>query len=129
MQFADSLKDAANNPAGGGSLAGDAMGAGMGFAMAGQMAQQMANPQAEQFNPTMQQRGATPPPIPPQPMYHVAINGVQQGPFPEAQLQQMVQQGQLTPDTLVWTQGMPAWAAANSVPALAKLFGAVPPPL
>lgn len=129
MQFADSLKDAANNPAGGGSLAGDAMGAGMGFAMAGQMAQQMANPQAGQFNPTMQQGGATPPPIPPLPMYHVAINGVQQGPFPEAQLQQMVQQGQLTPDTLVWTQGMPAWAAANNVPALAKLFGAVPPPL
>ncbi|HHU25473.1 MAG TPA: SPFH domain-containing protein [Bacteroidales bacterium] len=139
MQFADSLKDAANNPAGGGNLAGDAMGAGIGLAMAGQMAQQMVNPQGGQFNPNAPQQqpphfvppqgGATPPPIPPQIMYHVAIGGVQQGPFPEVQLQQMVQQGQLTPDTLVWTQGMPAWAAANSVPAIARFFGAVPPPL
>jgi hypothetical protein len=107
--------------------------------MAGQMAQQMVNPQGGQFNPNAPQQqpphfvppqgGATPPPIPPQIMYHVAIGGVQQGPFPEVQLQQMVQQGQLTPDTLVWTQGMPAWAAANSVPAIARFFGAVPPPL
>lgn len=144
MQFADSLKDAANNPAGGGNLAGDAMGAGIGLAMAGQMAGQMANTQAGQFNPNApqqqaynpagyaphpQQGGAMPPPMPPQAMYHVAVNGVQQGPFPEAQLQQMVQQGQITPDTLVWAQGMPAWAAAKSVPSLSQFFGAVPPPL
>ena len=50
MQFADSLKDSANNPAGGGNLAGDAMGAGIGLAMAGQMAGQMMNPQAGQFH-------------------------------------------------------------------------------
>ena len=134
MQFADSLKDAANNPAGGGNLAGDAMGAGIGLAMAGQMAQQMTNPQGSQFNPGAQQQppqqgAGTPPPIPPQTMYHVAINGVQQGPYPEAQLQQMIQQGQITPDTLVWTQGMPAWAAASGIPSLAQFFGAVPPPL
>lgn len=127
MQFADSLKDAANNPAGGGHLAGDAMGAGIGLAMAGQMAQQMVNPQGGQQQ--QQQVGATPPPIPPQAMYHVAINGVQQGPFNMQQLSQMIQQGQITAETLVWTQGMPAWAAANSVPSLAQYFGAVPPPL
>ena len=131
MQFADSLKDAANNPSGGGNLAGDAMGAGIGLAMAGQMAQQMINPQGGQpqnpvgFNPQQ----SAPPPMPPQVMYHVAVNGVQQGPFPVAQLQQMAQQGQLTPDTLVWTAGMAGWAAANSVPSLLQLFGAVPPPL
>lgn len=107
------------------------MGAGIGLAMAGQMAKQMINPQGEQsqnpagFNP---QQGA-PPPMPPQVMVHVAVDGVQQGPFPMAQLQQMVQQGQLTPDTLVWTAGMAGWAAANSVPALSQMFGAVPPPL
>lgn len=130
MQFADSLKDAANNPAGGGNLAGDAMGAGIGLAMAGQMAGQMMNPQAGQFQggqqPPMQ---GTPPPMPPQITYHVAIGGVQQGPFQLPQIQQMIQQGQITPDTLVWTAGMPAWAAANTIPALTQLFGAVPPPL
>ncbi len=130
MQFADSLKDAANNPAGGGNLAGDAMGAGIGLAMAGQMAQQMTNnPQGGQFNPNAQQGTTTPPPLPPQNMYHVAINGVQQGPYPEAQIQQMIQQGQITAETLVWTQGMPAWITAKSVPSLSQFFGAVPPPL
>ena len=131
MQFADSLKDSANNPAGGGNLAGDAMGAGIGLAMAGKMAQDMVGPQGGQpHNPAASapQQG-TPPPMPQQTMYHVAVEGVQQGPFPQTQLQQMVQQGQLTPDTLVWTQGMAGWEAAKSVPSLSQLFGAVPPPL
>ena len=132
MQFADSLKDSANNPSGGGNLAGDAMGAGIGLAMAGQMAGQMMNPQAGQFHGGQQppqQAAPTPPPMPQQTTYHVAVGGVQQGPFPVSQLQQMIQQGQLTRDTLVWTAGMPTWAAANSVPALSQMFGAVPPPL
>jgi membrane protease subunit (stomatin/prohibitin family) len=132
MQFADSLKDSANNPAGGGNLAGNAMGAGIGLAMAGQMAGQMMNPQAGQFHGGQQppqQAAPTPPPMPQQTTYHVAVGGVQQGPFPVSQLQQMIQQGQLTRDTLVWTAGMPAWAAANSVQELSQLFGAVPPPL
>lgn len=132
MQFADSLKDSANNPSGGGNLAGDAMGAGIGLAMAGQMAGQMMNPQAGQFHGGQQppqQAAPTPPPMPQQTTYHVAVGGVQQGPFPVSQIQQMIQQGQLTRDTLVWTAGMPAWAAANSVQELSQLFGAVPPPL
>ena len=132
MQFADSLKDSANNPSGGGNLAGDAMGAGIGLAMAGQMAGQMMNPQAGQFHGGQQppqQAAPTPPPMPQQTTYHVAVGGVQQGPFPVSQLQQMIQQEQLTRDTLVWTAGMPTWAAANSVPALSQMFGAVPPPL
>lgn len=132
MQFADSLKDSANNPSGGGNLAGDAMGAGIGLAMAGQMAGQMMNPQAGQFHGGQQppqQAAPTPPPMPQQTTYHVAVGGVQQGPFPVSQLQQMIQQGQLTRDTLVWTAGMAGWAAANSVPALSQMFGAVPPPL
>lgn len=129
MQFADSLKDSANNPTGGGSLAGDAMGAGIGLAMAGQMAGQMMNPQAGQFVGGQQPPQQAPPPMPPQTTYHVAVGGVQQGPFPVAQIQQMIQQGQITSDTLLWTAGMPAWAVASSVPEISSLFGAVPPPL
>ena len=136
MQFADSLKDSANNPGGGGSLASDAMGAGIGLAMAGKMAQQMVNPQDGQNTAGQQQNPVgfnpqqfAPPPMPAQAMYHVALGGVQQGPFPVMQLQQMIQQGQLTPDTLVWTAGMAGWEAANSVSSLSQLFGAVPPPL
>ena len=127
MQFADSLKEGAQN--GGSGVAGDAMGAGIGLAMAQQMASQMQSP-AQQQPPQMASPQMTPPPMPSQPSFYVAINGAQQGPFALMQLQQLVQQGQLTATTLVWTQGMPAWAAANTVPALASLFaGATPPPI
>jgi hypothetical protein len=67
--------------------------------------------------------------MPQQTMYHVAIDGVQQGPFPLSQLQQMVQQGKIIPDTLVWTQGMTGWETAKSVSSISQFFGAVPPPL
>ena len=130
MQFADSLKDSAAN--GGGSPAGDAMGMGMGFAMAGQMANQMtANQQGMgmQQGTSMQQQGAGMPPPPPQAaVYHLSVNGQQQGPYPIHQLQQMAQNGQLTPDTYVWTNGMSGWEAAKNIPALASLFGTPPPP-
>lgn len=55
------------------------------------------------------------------------------GPFTTPQLTQLVQNGNLTPQTLVWKQGMPSWAAASALPELAALFappGApVPPPM
>lgn len=72
--------------------------------------------------------GAMPPPIAPQVMYHIAIDGVQHGPFPLQQMAQMVQAGQITCTTMVWTAGMPTWAPANTVSALAELFGPPAPP-
>lgn len=122
MQFADSLGQGE-----GGGMAGGAMGMGMGFAMANQMAQAFAPGQQQ---PQPQQQGAgVPPPMPgAAPMFHVAVNGRQVGPFALQQLQQYVQQGQVTPDTLVWTNGMAQWAAAKTVPALQQLFQTPPPP-
>jgi hypothetical protein len=46
-----------------------------------------------------------------------------------AELSARIAAGELTRETLVWREGMPAWAAAASVPDVAALFGAVPPPL
>ena len=43
-------------------------------------------------------------------------------------LQQMVANGSINKDTLVWKQGMANWIAAGQVPELTGLFGAVPPP-
>lgn len=54
--------------------------------------------------------------------YLVGVNGQQAGPFNWAQLQQLVQQGQLTQQTYVWTQGMTQWALAGQVTELAPLF-------
>jgi hypothetical protein len=62
--------------------------------------------------------------------YNVAINGQNYGPYEMDQLRQMVQQGSLTRETLVWKEGMAQWAAAGTVQELSTLFGTNnPPPL
>jgi hypothetical protein len=45
------------------------------------------------------------------------------------QLAQMAAQGQLTPQSHVWKQGMSGWAAAGTVQELSQIFTqAAPPP-
>ena len=58
----------------------------------------------------------------PQVQYMVGVNGQPAGPFDWNQLQQMVQGGQLTQQSQVWKQGMPAWAMAGQVQELQPLF-------
>ena len=50
-------------------------------------------------------------------------NGAQAGPFGPAELEARAAQGGLTPETLVWMEGMPNWAPAKDVPALAAYLG------
>jgi hypothetical protein len=106
----------AMNPAG--MMTGMMMGGAMGTQMAGMM-----NNMGQQ----MQNQQNVPPP-PPQIQYSVAVNGQTMGPFNMQQLQQMVQNGQLTTTTHVWKQGMAGWEAAGGVNELSSLFGSMPPP-
>lgn len=120
----DILETAAGNEGGTGSaMIGAGIGAGMGFGMAGAFGQQM--------NQAAQQMTAPQSPPPP-PMgftpYYIYVNNVQQGPFDMNTLQTLAGNGVLTPQTLVWKQGMVTWAAANLQPDLAQLFSATPPP-
>jgi hypothetical protein len=55
-----------------------------------------------------------------------ASNGQQQGPVPEAQFRDSIARGAITPDTLVWTEGMSGWQKAGDVPGLMS-SGARPP--
>ena len=105
------------NPAG--MMTGMMMGGAMGQQMAGMM-----NNLGQQMNQGM----ATPPPIP-QVQYTVNINGQNMGPLNLQQMQQLVQNGQMTTQTYVWKQGMANWEFAGNVQELASLFGAVPPPV
>jgi hypothetical protein len=69
------------------------------------------------------------PPPPPIVQYSVAVNGQTAGPFTMEQLAQMAQAGQLNQQSMVWKQGMAAWAAAGTVQELAPVFTpAAPPP-
>ena len=72
--------------------------------------------------------GAVPPPIPVV-AYHVAINGQAAGPFDMSVLAQMVADGQLTTDSLVWKNGMVQWAKAGTLDDLKVLFANAMPPI
>jgi membrane protease subunit (stomatin/prohibitin family) len=106
------------NPAG--MMAGMAMGGVVGQQMAGMMGgmmQGMNQPQS----------GMAPPP--PNVQYNVAVNGQTTGPFNLQQLAQMAASGQFAAQSMVWKQGMAAWAAAGTVQELAQIFAqAAPPP-
>lgn len=120
---AESLGNMGNIGGGGGiNPAGMMTGMMMGGAMGNQMAGMMNN-----MGQNMQQQQNTPPP-PPTIAYSVSLNGQTAGPFNLQQLQQMVGNGQLTPNTHVWKQGMAGWDIAGNVQELGNLFGAVPPP-
>ena len=102
----------------GSMMASMAMGGAVGSGMAGAIGGMMGG---------MNQPNQTPPP-PPQVQYNVSVNGQQSGPFGFHQLQEMVQNGQLTKESHVWKQGMSEWATAGTVQELSALFASVPPP-
>ncbi|WP_245326576.1 DUF4339 domain-containing protein, partial [Bradyrhizobium sacchari] len=54
-----------------------------------------------------------------------ASEGKQQGPFPEGQFRDLIAQGVVRPDTLVWSEGMAGWQKAAEIPGL--LGGGAPP--
>ncbi|MEH2521613.1 hypothetical protein V1279_007186 [Bradyrhizobium sp. AZCC 1610] len=55
-----------------------------------------------------------------------ASSGQQQGPYPEAQLRDLVTRGMVGADTLVWTEGMSGWQRAGDIPGLVP-GGSAPP--
>src|SRR4051812_12000767 len=55
-----------------------------------------------------------------------ASNGQQQGPFPEAQLRDLIVRGTVRADTLVWSEGMSGWQRVAEIPGLMP-SGAAPP--
>ena len=127
------------NPAG--MMTGMAMGGAIGQQMAGMM-----NTMGQQINQTAAQGGVPRPPQPPQPpqpagavpppppgslpdvLYYVSLNGQVIGPYNWIQLQQLVQNGQLTQQSFVWKQGMTEWIHAGDVAELSVLFVMMPPP-
>jgi membrane protease subunit (stomatin/prohibitin family) len=73
--------------------------------------------------------GHAPPPLPGNVKFHVALNGQPAGPFELPAIAQKIAEGAVSRSTLVWKPGMANWIAAESVPEVADLFAAAPPPL
>lgn len=107
-----------------GMMMGMGIAAGMGQQMAGMMSgmnQKVQQPQQTQVSPS---------PMPSATNYMLAINGQQYGPYNMQQIQQMVVQGQLTAQSMVWCAGMATWEPAGHRPELAQLFiHTTPPPI
>jgi len=114
--------------ASGDSAMGAGLGMGMGMGMAQTMAQAMG---AGAQQPAAAPAAAAPPPPPPpaaETQWHLAENGQTQGPFGSAQLRDLMAQGRLTRDSMVWSAGQDGWKKAGEVAALASLFAMMPPP-
>lgn len=108
-------KAAANEGIGGGIMgAGVGLGAGMGI--------------GNQMGAAVSQ-AMTPPPLTQNTQYYVAVNGQQQGPYDINSIMNFIANRSIAPDTLLWKQGMPAWAQASSFVEFANAFNSCPPPL
>jgi len=115
-----------------GASGDNAMATGMGLGVGMGMAGAMANALSGMNQPAAAAPAAAAPPPPPPPpaetQWHLAENGQTQGPFGGAQLRDLMAQGRLTRDSLVWTAGQDGWKKAGEVAGLAPLFASVPPP-
>ncbi len=123
MKTAKAIEEAAKNSNGN---MGAGMGMGMGFGMSNMMANTMN--QHTQGEKVSTQTTDSPPPLNSL-QYFVAVNNQQTGPFTPQVLTQMIQQGALKKETLVWKTGMASWTQAGIVSELMELFNATPPPL
>lgn len=55
-----------------------------------------------------------------------AFQGQQRGPYPEPQFRQLVTNGTVTAETLVWTEGMANWQKGGDVPGLFSTASSLP---
>ena len=120
-QTANAMEKAAENPGNAGMV--------VGVGMMGQMMNQVNQTNQQQQNTN--ERSTTPPPLPTK-KYHLGINGNTAGPYTMEEIALMVKtvsNFEITPQTLVWTQGMENWAAAETVPDFQAYFASLPPPL
>lgn len=123
MQRVEIMKEIAQNPGSGMAGMGAEFGIGIGAmgAFAG-MTNQVIN---QQMGTTPQTGSPTPPPIQ-KTTYYLYINNQQMGPYDIQALGMFVKGGQLTPQTLVWKEGLPEWIPAENTE-LRQLFAQVPP--
>lgn len=116
----DVMEKAAANEGSMGNIANMGMGIGMGMNVGNQMGNMM--------NQNMS-TNVVPPPLPQYVIYHVVINGQQAGPYDIVTIASLINQGQITADTLVWKQGMPSWQKISTIAEFLPLFQSCPPPI
>jgi membrane protease subunit (stomatin/prohibitin family) len=123
----DVLDKAAQNEATMGSTMGAGMGLGLGVGMGNQMGNLTNNLNPQQNQQTQGSQGPPPPPNV-NAQYYVLINNQQNGPHSIDSIKQLISQGQVNRDSLVWKEGMADWANVMEQNDLKLLLGQTPPP-
>jgi membrane protease subunit (stomatin/prohibitin family) len=116
----DVMEAAAKNEGGGMINLGAGLGAGLG--VGGQM--------GAIFTQTMS-TGSTPPPLLRETPYFLYLNNQQQSGFSFQTIANLIAQGQVTADTLLWKQGMADWSKISTIQEFRNLFegNPIPPPI
>ena len=121
LKSAKSIEIAAANE----GIAG--MGAGLGAGLS--VGNMMANSLGQASSAAQPPSSSTPPPLPTPVQYFTGIDGKQAGPYDFNQITQMIQNGAIRRETMIWKTGMAAWAPAESISDIGTHFNNVPPPL
>ncbi len=130
----DYLKYQASESLGKSGGGNSAMDMGMGLAMAQKMADSLNQPiqtrQSPQAATQNRSAPAAPPPLPQETRWHISINQQAAGPYDRKQIKALIREQKIDQNSLVWTEGMANWQAANSIDELIALFKpSSPPPL
>lgn len=64
--------------------------------------------------------------MPSERQYHAIVRGEQQGPFTREEMVDLARRGEITPETMAWTEGMTVWRALPEVPGMHNLLAGVP---
>ena len=104
---------------------------GIGLGMMAGVGNTMAGVMGNALNGATGGQGATPPPLPNQVIYHVALAGGATEQQDIIKIKNGISNGTITKETLCWKQGMANWDKMGNIQELAQLFdnGATPPPL
>ena len=115
------MDKAAQNESGAGAAF---INAGLGFGATMNIGKQMA----DQLSP---EQNSTPPPIPVNAEYYLAINGKQAGPYTAGQIQQAINNDPSVLKLLAWKKGMTSWANLDTFSEFdnPQQSGSVPPPI
>ncbi|RZM79687.1 SPFH domain-containing protein [Leptolyngbya iicbica] len=122
-QAANAIEASAENPNGGNQAVELGVGLAMGQQIVNAMQGNMATAQPAPAQPPAVAVGAPPPPMT-QTQWYITRDGQNFGPFATNQL---LANG-LTPQSYVWRNGISGWQQAATLPELASLFPASPPP-
>lgn len=113
------LEKAANNEGLGGQMI--AMGAGIGVGMG------VGSTMGTMASQTINTSPLTPPPLPMTTLYFIAIDSQPQGGFDIQTIKNMIHQGNINADTLIWTHGMSNWCKISQLQEFTNLFNLCPP--